>query len=443
MAEGRREGIRKADCPPGLADPYPGKKSRNNPKGTVLTKSEFISETVETWVRHFENSDDYHKTVFSNKVGYLQTYLKLLKVGYSDVKEKLMEVETKLAQENQEEILTQSQNLINSEMDEGDNDIDDCVEDIPRWEREKEVKKVLSLTDLEIFEGNNEIKDYVRQTLKYKERERSFYLAKSDEELFKLYDKLSPGIKRHTEFKQRYEQYVENYMEENFAQSSSQEILLKLSQTPSAVQSSEVYKERLCHLSFQDRSQKLLLKNIRETITELMKTPEGRKQSKLFIAGVCHPVFGDPGLDLNERTQKEVMKIKENLLMGKESILKEVEKEKRTEFPNTVQDLARNHWMENTIPEPAKHTGKAVEVEGETVPTRYQDKTDRECYENFKEECQDLVKIEMAKSGQKLIEKLTGRADSADKQKRLEYAQHLSKRCALNKNQNKYLKSHI
>ena len=79
--------------------------------------------------------------------------------------------------------------------------------------------------------------------------------------------------------------------------------------------------------------------------------------------------------------------------MGKESILKEVEKEKRTEFPNTVQDLARNHWMENTIPEPAKHTGKAVEVEGETVPTRYQDKTDRECYENFKEECQDLVKI--------------------------------------------------
>ena len=127
-----------------MADPYPGKKSRNNPKGTVLTKSEFISETVETWVRHFENIDDYHKTVVSNKVGYLQTYLKLLKVGYSDVKEKLMEVETKLAQENQEEILTQSQNLINSEMDvdsEGDNDIDDCVEDIPRWEREKRLTR--------------------------------------------------------------------------------------------------------------------------------------------------------------------------------------------------------------------------------------------------------------------------------------------------------------
>jgi hypothetical protein len=430
----RKGEIKKADCPPGLAEPYPGKKSRNNPKGTVLTKSEFTDKSVETWVRHFENSDEYHKTIFSNKVGYLKTYLKPLKVGYSDVKEKLMAAESKLAQESEEEILTQSQNLLNSEMDvdlEGKNDFEDCVEDVPRWEREKEVNKVLSLTDLEIFEGNNEIKDYVKQTHKYKERERSFYLSKSDQELFELYDKLSPGIKRHKEFKQRYEQYVENYMEENFAQSSSQEILLKLSQTPTAVQSSEVFKERLCHLSFQDRSHKLLMKNIKETITELMKTPEGRKQAKLFIAGVSHPVFGDPGLDLNERTRKEVKEIKENLLKGKESTLKEVEKEKRTEFPKTVEDLARNHWMENTIPEPAKHTGKAIEVEGETVPTRYQDKTDRECYENFKEECQEPVKIEMAKSGQKLFEKLTGRADTADKQKRLDYAQHLSERCVL------------
>ena len=108
----RKEEIKKADCPPGLAEPYPGKKSRNNPKGTVLTKSEFTDKSVETWVRHFENSDEYHKTIFSHKVGYLQTYLKPLKVGYSDVKEKLMAAESKLAQESEEEILTQSQNLL-------------------------------------------------------------------------------------------------------------------------------------------------------------------------------------------------------------------------------------------------------------------------------------------------------------------------------------------
>ena len=49
------------------------------------------------------------------------------------------------------------------------------------------------------------------------------------------------------------------------------------------------------------------MKNIRDTLTELKKTPGGRKQSKLIIAAVSHPVFGDPGLDLDERTRKETI----------------------------------------------------------------------------------------------------------------------------------------
>ena len=264
--------------------------------------------------------------------------------------------------------------------------------------------------------------------MKNKQREKDFFLAKSDEDLFEMYDKLSPYIKRLDEFKQRHQEYVEGYMEENFADISSQEILLKLSQTPVAIQSSEAYRDRLCHLSFQDRSARLLLKTTKETITELKKTPEGRKQAKLFIAGVTHPVFGDPGLGLDERTRKEVKTIKSNLLTGTASTLKAEEHKKRSEFPLKVVEIAQKHWMENTIPEPAKHSGKALEVDGETVPTRYQDKTDRECYENFKEECQDIIQVEMAKAGQSLLEKLTNRPDSADKQRRLEYAQHLSER---------------
>ena len=96
-------------------------------------------------------------------------------------------------------------------------------------------------------------------------------------------------------------------MEDNFSQSSSQEILLQLSQTPAAVQSSEAFKERLSHLSFQERSERLVMKNIKDTLKELNKTPEGRKQSKLIIAAVSHPVFGDPGLDLDETTRKETI----------------------------------------------------------------------------------------------------------------------------------------
>ena len=78
--------------------------------------------------------------------------------------------------------------------------------------------------------------------------------------------------------------------------------------------------------------------------------------------------------------------------------------------------------------EPAKHSGRALEVEDETVPTRYQDKTDNECYENFKEDCKEEIKVEMAKEGEKIVKNLEGRPDSDDKQRRLIYAQNLSER---------------
>ena len=60
------------------------------------------------------------------------------------------------------------------------------------------------------------------------------------------------------------------------------------------------------------------------------------------------------------------------------------------------------------------------------MPTRYQDRTDREVYENFKEECSEKVKVEMAKVGQEMRNKLVKRIDSVDKQRRLEYAHSLS-----------------
>ena len=114
------------------------------------------------------------------------------------------------------------------------------------------------------------------------------------------------------------------------------------------------------------------------TLTELKKTPEGRKQSKLIIAPVSHPVFGDPGLDLDERTRKETKSCKQNLLTGKENTLKLDDHKKRQVFPASVEAIARERWMENTIPEPAQHRGKAKEADGETLATRYQDKTDKE-----------------------------------------------------------------
>ena len=433
------------DCPQQLAEPYPGKQNRNNPSGSALTKSEFVNTQVEKWVRHFNDSDLYHKTYFSHKVKYLQVYLKTLCVPYKDVKSKLLEVEAKVAKEKEDANFESSQNLIDGDMDVdvGDyfgeenivREMDDYVDEdeISRWEKEKIVSRILSFSDKEIFEGQLEIENFVKDTRKYKQRELNFFMAKSDDELFELYEKLPVHVKRQEEFKQRYKLYVEGYMEENFATSSSQEILLKLSQTPKAVQSSEVYKTRLCHLSFQERSVRLVLKNIKETITELKKTPDGKKQAKLIMAAVSHPVFGDPDLDIDERTRNEVKEIKINLLRGSTSTLQAVQHERRSEFPKSVNEIARKHWMDNTIVEPAKHSGSAQEVEGETVPTRYQDKTDIECYESFEEDCKDEVKVEMEIAAEKIAKSLEGRPDSADKQRRLLYSQTLSTRFVLNK----------
>ena len=217
-------------------------------------------------------------------------------------------------------------------------------------------------------------------------------------------------------------------MTDNFGQSSSQDILMKLDETPAAVQNSDIYKDRLRHLSFSERSERLVMKNIKETVAELRKTPEGRKQSKLFIAGVSHPVYGDPCLDLEDRTRKEVKQIKEDLLKGKESTLKAKEGKKRETFPPRVVEIGSNHWYEHLIPEPAKQTGKVVEDEGEIRPTQYQDKTDKEMFANFQDECTEEVKVEMTKQSEEMLLNLSKRPDSQDKQRRLEYARNLPDR---------------
>ena len=180
-------------------------------------------------------------------------------------------------------------------------------------------------------------------------------------------------------------------MEDNFANSSSQEILMKSSQTPAVIQNSEIYKSRLSHLNYEERSERLVMRNIRETVKELNKTPEGKKQVRMFIAGVSHPVYGDPGLGLNKKLKSETKQMKAKLLSGEEVTLSVANKSKRKVFPGSVEDIAREHWLENTIPEPAKHTGKAIEDGGETLPKRYQDRTDSECYGQFKESCRGKV----------------------------------------------------
>lgn len=421
-----KEEIRQEDCPPGKAPEYPGKKSKNNKDGTELSKSEFIDKVIEKWVRHFVDKEKYENTPWGRKTKYLKTYLEPLYVGRSEAQQKLIEIETRVASEIEDNELTESQNNLMGDMEVETKDSDKKESETSKWGKDQQIRKWMEFTDLELFEGGLETPDDVKQSTRYKQREKLYYLSLTDNDLFERYNDISSYTRSSAEFKARHAQFVEKFMDDNFAHASSQEILLKLPETPACIQNSETYKKRLCHLSFEERSQRLVLQNIKETVDELQKTTEGKKQAKIIIAGVSHPTFGDPGLNLSRSTKQEVRQAKENLLTGKTSVLKVSEKKKRQIYPKIVEAIARDHWLETTIPEPAKHSRKAVEENGETLPTRYQDKTDKECYLDFKEECEGKVTIEMQKVAAEMIGKLNQRPDTADRKRRLEYAESLS-----------------
>ena len=423
-----REEIRQEDCPPGRAPDYPGKKSKNNKNGTEFSKNEFTEKVIEKWVRHFEDKDKYENTRWSVKTMYLRLYLEPLHVGRKEVQQMLIGIERRLASEMEENELTESQNMLMSNMEVQTTESDKKESETSKWGKEQKVRKWMEYTDLELFEGVLDIPDEVKQSNRYKQREKLYYLSLTDNDLFERYNDISSYTRSSVEFKARHDKFVEKFMDDNFANASSQEILRKLPETPASIQNSETYKKRLCHLSFEERSQKLVLQNIKETVDELQKTTEGKKQAKIIIAGVSHPTFGDPGLNLSRSTKQEVRQAKENLLTGKTSVLKIPEKKKRQIYPKKVEAIARDHWLETTIPEPAKHSGKAVEENGETLPTRYQDKTDKECYLDFKEECEGKVRIEMMKVSAEMIENLNLRPDTPDRKRRLEYAESLSEK---------------
>ena len=57
-----RGGIRQDDCPPGSAENYPGKKTKNNKNGSELTRDEWVDKVIEEWVSHFKDNDKYEET---------------------------------------------------------------------------------------------------------------------------------------------------------------------------------------------------------------------------------------------------------------------------------------------------------------------------------------------------------------------------------------------
>ena len=189
--------ITKEDCPSQKADPYPGKRSRKNPSGSLLTRQQHIEKQVQDWISHFKDSDRYQNDTVYNKVKYLMRYLKGLNVTNRAATKLLVELESKHSEsDSQEENAKQMevetnedgvdnnaipvedqhiQDTSNFDMieEEQNSDVDMFSDDEnhnnekKRTESELELAKVLAQTDTELFEEGLTVSDKVKRSKRY------------------------------------------------------------------------------------------------------------------------------------------------------------------------------------------------------------------------------------------------------------------------------------
>ena len=397
--------ITRADCPAKAADLYPGKRTRSNPAGILLTRKEYVAKQVQDWIDHFEDSEQYQSEILSVKVKYLVHHLRVLNITTKVARKLLVELESK--HQADEGLSAVANSLVEIEHDENDidmidneppGDVDmfsDDESDGKRAAYEFELRKVLSKTDTELFELGYAVSERVARSNKYIEREKL---------------------------------YTERYVDQNMEGLNSQEILETFSQNPVSVQKSVAMQKKVNHLSKKQKTNKSVLKSLQDTIDVLSKTPGrvAKRQLEVITAASTHHRNGTPSFEgVSRRTERTAKKMKLDLLQGNVSVLTPPIQTKKQVYPQPCVDLALKHWNENTTPEPALHRRKAETDDQETVPTRYQCLTDREQYSQFKEDCSGEMAEILRKYSTEQIEKNSKRSESTDKTRRLAYLESL------------------
>ena len=451
--------ISQRDCPADPAPQYPGKYSRINPNGSILSKQEFLDSAVKAWVDHFKESEKYESTRLSNKVTYLMQHLKHYKtarltkkvvqamlvkaeipVEIGERKDNSVEsVNDEVTEEVTEEVVDGQDHAAQEAMEE--ENVEDAIMDIeeegnmqfepnPDTLVDDDTENTGSEKESDDMESSSSDEDD-NERIKRSERELEIkkWLDMSDGDLFEMDQDVPSVVKKCRRYAKRKSDFVKKYIEDMDYQ-NSQEVLESYSQNPDIVKQSKVLKRKLEHLNYEERATKLALKSVSNSIAQLRKCPGSRSknQVKEAVALVSHHRWGTPKLDekISWRLKKEAKEMKINLLTGKEALLTPPPKKKRKIVPDEVKEKADKHWQETTIPEPSVHRrmkkqrNNIDENAAETVPIRWQHLSNKEQYKNFKEEYSGEITVILRKHGEENIRKLEGRPDSEDKERRLE-----------------------
>ena len=296
------------DCPANPATAYPGLYGRNNRNGSVLTKQKFKEEAVRRWVEHFGDSEKYENTSLANKAIYLFRHIKAFKVNAKEARALLVKVESDETKGDTEE----EENPVEGEGVEDDDGTEATV-NADQIEEEEDVSNdqqdELGVgdggegyhseeedmqcdgeddQDMELVENlEDDSSEESRVAVEFEVRK---FMEKSDEELFKSELEVPSCVEQSAKFKERKRKFIKTYMEEQDFQ-NSQEILEAFSQAPPVVE--DCLKQRLSHLTKQEKATRLIVKTLSDTIQRLKETPgaEARKQVQVILAAATHHRF--------------------------------------------------------------------------------------------------------------------------------------------------------
>ena len=275
-----------------------------------MTKEAFLEEAVRSWVEHFGESEKFENTALANKTIYLKRHLKAFRVDVKKVRALLVKVESEdTAQERaqQREGLVEN-NKENDGVDQTDNDRDEPdgddeieLEEVGDASEEVDDVSEEANMDCDEDEGDEELMDYeedededlgeddveVEETRAEREFEVRQFLDKSDDELFRSGLDVPKYVQKSVKFKERRNKFIQTYLEEQNYQ-DSQEILENFSQAPPVVK--DTLKQKLSHLSKQERAQRLMVKTLSDTLKRLKETPgkEARNQVQVILAAISH-----------------------------------------------------------------------------------------------------------------------------------------------------------
>lgn len=295
--------ITSADCPPSSAPAYPGKYGKNNKSGSLLTREQFLEDVVRRWVEHFQESDKYENTSLAHKARYLIRHLKAFKVDAKKARSLIVKVESYPRREDAEQ---EREGLVeggneddggggeggdvevqeNIEVEEvgGGGDREDADMDFEENEDEENDQVMESEEEEDLGGEEGSVPEERRAEREFQVR---LFLEKSDDELFVSGIRIPECVTKSVKFKKRQKAFISRYLEDKDFQ-SSQDILECLSQAPPVLE--ETLKQKLSHLTKQEKAARLLLKTLSDTIARLKEVPgrEARKQVQIIMAAISH-----------------------------------------------------------------------------------------------------------------------------------------------------------